>query len=280
MSASVLLAVLFAAFLHAGWNALIKTGASKQSAMLLLSLGHALCGLALVWAFPLPPVAVWPWLALSAVVHTAYQLFLSYAYDQGDLSRVYPIARGAAPMIVLLLSPFLLDDRMAGQELFGVIVLGLGIALMARGVFSSGESRKLLPFALGSACATAGYTLTDGFGARVWGEPLAFTAWLMIGSAALFSPVVLVLRGPSVLRINRKDVGLGLIAAAASFISYAIAIWAMTKAPLALVAALRETSILFAVFLGWAVFGDQMDRGKIFAASLIVAGVVLTRVPI
>ncbi len=278
MTLGVFLAVLAAALLHAGWNAAIKTGANKQTGMFILSVGHAAIGLALTLGrgvYPAPEV--WPWLIASALIHMGYQLFLSFAYDSGDLSRVYPLSRGTAPMAVLGISAVLGIDRLSLPEVVGCVVLGLGILGMARGVFSSGESRKMLPFAFGAAFATAGYTLVDGLGARVAGDPVAFVGWLMIGSALAYTPAIIALRGRAVMRADLRVWGLGLVAAAASFAAYAIAVWAMTVAPLALVAALRETSILFAVLIGWLVFGERMDRGKAIAALLIVAGVALTR---
>jgi len=277
VSVAVFLAVLVAAALHAGWNALIKTGVSKQASMLLLSLGHALIGMTIIPFFPWPPAEVWPWLLASGLIHMAYQLFLAYAYEQGDLSRVYPIARGAAPMLVLLVGLVVLSEPLSGIETTGIVVLGAGIALMARGALRNGESRRLLPFALGAACATAGYTLADGLGARVWGEPLAYVSWLMILSAVFYTPAVLALNGSAILRADGRAWGMGMVAAAASFLAYAIAVWAMTQAPIPLVGALRETSILFAVVLGWLVFGERIDRAKLLAAGLILAGVALTR---
>lgn len=277
MTLGVFLAVLAAALMHAGWNAIIKTGLSKQTSMFLLSAGHAVIGIAVALGKPFPAAEVWPWLLASGLIHMAYQLFLAYAYEQGDLSRVYPIARGAAPMIVAIVGLVFLSDEMDATEYAGVLVLGLGIAFMARGVFAHGESRRLLPYAFGSALATAGYTLADGLGARVSGDPLQYVGWLMILSAVFYTPAAVYLRGVEVMRASRKEWALGLVAAAASFAAYAIAVWAMTVAPLVLVAALRETSILFAVLIGWVVFGDRMDRGKLIATCLIVSGVVLTR---
>ena len=277
MTLSVFLAVLLAALLHAGWNAIVKTGLSKQTSMFLLSVGHAAIGVVVALSQPFPAPEVWPWLFASGLIHMAYQMFLAYAYEQGDLSRVYPIARGAAPMIVLLVSLAFLSDPLEHWDFIGILVLGAGIALMARGVFSSGESRRMLPFAFGAACATAGYTLADGLGARVSGQPFAYVGWLMILSAVFFTPAVMALKGTAVLKADRKGWTFGMIAAAASFAAYAIAVWAMTKAPIALVGALRETSILFAVLIGWLFFKDRMDRTKITAACLIVAGVMLTR---
>ncbi|MCC5986974.1 MAG: EamA family transporter [Pararhodobacter sp.] len=277
MSLSVFLAVLLAALLHAGWNAAIKAGVSAHASMVILSLGHALIGLALASSFELPGAHVWPWLAASALIHAAYQLFLSFAYEQGDLSRVYPIARGTAPLIVLVVSALFLADRLSATEIAGIVILGCGIALMAWGVLSNGESRRLLPFAFGSALATAGYTLADGLGARVWGEPVAYVSWLMILSGVIYLPLILALKGRGVLVADARGWALGLMAAAASFVAYAIAVWAMTQAPIALVGALRETSVLFALLLGWRLFGERLDGGKLAGAGLIVLGVAVTR---
>jgi len=277
MSPAVLMAVLAAAILHAGWNAAIKNGDSKQTAMLMLSTGQALLGAIVVSFRPMPAAEVWPWLLASGVIHMVYQLFLAFAYEQGDLSRVYPIARGAAPLIVTLAGFVLLSDVISPVEYAGIMVLGIGILTMAHGVFRSGESRRLLPYALGSATATAGYSMVDGIGARVSHDPIAFVGWLLIFTALFYTPVVVALRGTVVLRANWRTWGLGLVASAASYAAYAIVVWAMTQAPIALVAALRETSILFAVLLGWLVFGEPMSRPKIAAAVLIVSGVVLTR---
>jgi drug/metabolite transporter (DMT)-like permease len=148
---------------------------------------------------------------------------------------------------------------------------------MARGVFRSGESRRLIPLALGSAMATAGYSLIDGLGARFAGDAVTYVAWLFVLDALFFTPTCLAIQGRGVLVAPRQAWLLGSIAAMASYGAYAIAIWAMTQAPIALVTALRETSILFAVLIGWLFFAERMDLGKSVAAVLIVAGVIFTR---
>lgn len=277
MTIGVFFAVLGAAFLHASWNALIKTGTSKQSAMLILAICQAGIGVIIALWRGWPVAAAWPWLLGSGVIHMFYQLFLSYAYEHGDLSRVYPIARGAAPMIVLALSSLFLADTITSQEFAGIVVLGAGILLMAHGVFKDGESRKLLPFALGSAVATAGYSITDGMGARAAGDPVLYVGWLMIVAGAFYVPVAIAIKSTSLLRATPRGWAMGLLAGALSLGAYSIAVWAMTKAPIAVVAAVRETSILFAVLIGWLVFGERMTSSKGLAAVVIVAGVVLTR---
>ena len=277
MSLWVMLAVLGAAFLHALWNSLLKVGTSRMGAMVILSMGEIPIGLAVVMARPALDWSVAPWVIAAGCAHFFYKLFLTYAYERGDLSRVYPIARGSAPLMVGLVSPFFLPDVITPVEFAGIAVLGLGILLMAQGVFANGENRRLIPYALGSACATATYTLIDGQGARVSGDAVAYIAWVFVADGLFFAGGMLAWKGLAVLPRQRKAWGVGMIAAAASFGAYAVSVWAMTIAPIAVVAALRETSILFAVMSGWLVFGEKMTRGKALAALVIVGGVMLTR---
>ena len=277
MTLGVFLAVLGAAFLHALWNALIKLGTSKVGGMVILSIVEVPIGLAVVAFTPAIDPAAVPWVIAAGCTHFAYKFFLSYAYDRGDLSRVYPIARGAAPMIVALVGAFVLADALTGRQYLAIAVLACGILLMARGVFTSGEDRRLLPFALGSAVATATYTMIDGMGARISGSPAAYVAWVFVADGVFFTVGMLALRGWGVIPRDGHAWRLGAVASAASYGAYAVSVWAMTIAPIALVAALRETSILFAVLIGWLAFGERMGRDKAVAACVIVAGVVLTR---
>ncbi len=194
MTLGVFLAVLGAAFLHALWNALIKLGTSKVGGMVILSIVEVPIGLAVVAFTPAIDPAAIPWVIAAGCTHFAYKFFLSYAYDRGDLSRVYPIARGAAPMIVALVGAFVLADALTGRQYLAIAVLACGILLMARGVFTSGEDRRLLPFALGSAVATATYTMIDGMGARISGSPAAYVAWVFVADGVFFTVGMLALR--------------------------------------------------------------------------------------
>ena len=256
---------------------MVKTGGDKLTAMVLVVVSNGLMGLVVAMFYPLPGAAIWPWIAASGLIRTAYYLALGYAYEHGDLSRVYPIARGAAPLFVLGAGALLLPDQLSGVQVSGILALGLGILLMAHGVFTNGESRRLVPFAITSAMATAAYSITDGTGARLSGEAVAFVAWALAVTALLYLPIAVVLRGRVVLRADGREWGRGIFAGAASYLAYTIVVWAMTQAPIALVAALRETSILFAVLIGWLLFGERMGWGKALAALLIVAGAALTR---
>ncbi|MCB2128685.1 MAG: EamA family transporter [Rhodobacteraceae bacterium] len=277
MSLFVFLSVLGAALLHATWNALVRVGTNRVATMMVLSGVQGMIGLAIVATQPIPAAGVWPWLFASGAIHSAYKVFLSFAYEHGDLSRVYPLARGTAPVITLVVGMLWLSETVSASEALGILVLGAGILMLARGVFTSGESRRMLPYAFGSAAATAGYTLVDGLGARVAGNPTQFVAWLFVLDGIIFAAVMLGLRGRAARPVGRRVWLAGSVGAAASYGSYAVAVWAMTLAPIALVAALRETSILFAVLIGWAVFGERMGAAKAMSVGLITLGVALTR---
>lgn len=277
MTLFVLFSVLGAAFLHALWNSLVKTGASRFGAMVVLSVFEVPIGLAVALTRDIPTPNVWPWVLASGFVHFFYKFFLAQAYARGDLSRVYPLARGTAPLLVALTSGLFLADVITAMEFAGIAVLGAGILTMAQGVFARGEDRRMIPFALATALAVAAYTLIDGQGARISGDPVGYVAWVFVADGAGFATAMLAWRGSDILPRARQPWMAGAMAGAASYGAYAISVWAMTQAPIALVAALRETSILFAVLIGWLGFGEAMTRGKAVAALAIVAGVVLTR---
>ncbi|PIB25839.1 peptide ABC transporter permease [Amylibacter kogurei] len=278
MSISVFLAVIFAAFLHAAWNGAVKFGADKLQGMVLLSIAHGLIGLAMIWQFSPPAKAAWGLLAISVLFHLIYKFCLTAAYERGDLSRVYPIARGLAPMIVLVIGFFILPDDIQPIQFVGVLLVGCGILLLARGVFTMGESRALLPFALGSAIGTAGYSLSDGMGARLSGDVSGYVGWLFFFDAIIFTVWGIWRRGLGVIPSNPKTLGLGLAAGAMSVGAYWIAVWAMTVAPIALVTGLRETSVMFAILIGFLVMGEKIDKGKMIAALVIMLGVIVTRI--
>ncbi|WP_069301536.1 EamA family transporter [Neptunicoccus sediminis] len=278
MSVAVFAAVLFAALLHASWNAIVKFGEDKFQGMVLLSISHGLIGLVMIAVFPAPARESWWLLAGSVLCHLIYKSFLTIAYMRGDLSRVYPIARGTAPMIVLGVSLLILPDVVTGTQVGGILLVGLGIVLMAKGVFTHGEERALIPYALMAAIGTAGYSLFDGMGARASGHASGFVAWLFFLDAFLFTLGGLALRGRAVLPRSGRVWALGMVAGLASVVAYWIAVWAMTVAPIAVVTALREVSVLFAVLIGIFFFKDRADAGKLLAAVVIVLGVIAIRI--
>jgi drug/metabolite transporter (DMT)-like permease len=274
-------AVLGAAVLHAGWNAVVKVGLDRFSSILLLGLFQGAIALVLLPFFPIPAGPAWAWLPAAWFLHTGYKLFLIRAYAHGDLSQVYPLARGAAPLMVAIFGAVALGETTTPTKSAAVAAIALGVILMAmKG--GSGDLARLpkaaLLYALGSAVFTASYTLVDGVGARLAGTASGFALWLFVGDGVAMAFVALWRRGPGVFRPLLGIWKSGLAAGAMSLAAYWIAIWGFTRAPIALVAALRETSVLFALLIAVLFLREPAGPWRWAAAALITAGVVLMRV--
>jgi len=278
MSGGVFAAVLAAAFLHAAWNAMVKGGADKRVTMAAVMLGHVPpAALALLFV-DAPAWDSWPWLLAGMLAHLGYQIFLLGAYTKGDLSQVYPIARGLAPLVVTAVSVVLLGERLAALEILAVGMIAAGLMSMAllRGT-DGARNTEAVRLALATGCFIAAYSLIDGYGARVSGSPVGFYAWLGSGNAVLFA-LYLRLRHPGVLRVTfTRALPVFFVGGTASFAAYAIVIWSFTQAPIALVTALRETSIVFAVGIGVVVFKEDLTRAKGLAICATLAGAALLR---
>lgn len=278
MDLMVFLAVLAGAAMHAGWNALVKTGLDRTTSIFLLALIQGAISLALLPFFAAPSALSWPFIAVSALLHSGYKIFLIRAYAHGDMSQVYPLARGAAPLIVALAGIFLLQENLTATKFAAVCIIGLGVMMMSSR-FGSGEAmpRKALLFALGTALFTASYTLVDGVGAQLSGTASGFTLWMFVGDGVLMTIYALLMRGRGLFAAARGNLLRGTAAGALSLGSYWIAIWAFTLAPIALVAALRETSVLFAMLIAVFWLGEKASPQRWLAAGLILAGIVLMR---
>ena len=274
MSATVFFAVLFAALLHASWNALVKIGGDRFSSVLLLALVQGAIAAALIPLFPAPARAAWPWVLLGSALHTGYKLFLIRAYGLGELSQVYPLARGSAPLIVTIASALFLAEAPGAVRLAAVLAIAAGIMLMAgRG----GLTRRALAWALGTACFTAAYTMADGVGARLAGTASGFAMWMFAFDGLAMLAFGLAARGGAAVLALRASWKAGAAAGAMSLGSYWIAIWAFTQAPLAMVAALRETSVLFAMLIAFLLLKEKVPPRRWAAAVLILAGIILMR---
>lgn len=275
----MLAAVLAAAFLHAAWNAVVKVALDRFSSILLLALCQSGLALLLLPLFPAPGLASWPWLAASALLHTGYKLFLIRAYVHGDMSQVYPLARGTAPLIVAIVGAVALGEPMTPLKALAVAAIALGVVVMSLrgGAELVRIPPRALAWALGTAAFTASYTLADAVGARLSGSVSGFTLWMFVLDGLGMLAFALAARGPAALRGLASAWGAGLAAGAMSLLSYWIAIWAFTQAPVALVAALRETSVLFAMLIAVLVLKEPAGIGRWTAAGLILLGVVLLR---
>jgi drug/metabolite transporter (DMT)-like permease len=275
MSAAVFFAILFAAALHAGWNALVKVGLDRFSSILFLALVQGGIALVLLPFFGLPPGAAWPWVLAGSALHSGYKLVLIRAYGHGDLSQIYPLARGTAPLIVAVVGALLLGEAMAPARAAAVLAIAGGIMLMAG---KGGLTRAGLGWALATAAFTASYTLADGVGARIAGSASAFTLTMFVFDGLFMLAYGLAARGgPALVALLPAWRG-GLAAGAMSLAAYWIAIWGFTQAPLAMVAALRETSVLFAMLIGAVLLKERLPARRWGAGALILMGVLLMRV--
>jgi drug/metabolite transporter (DMT)-like permease len=280
VSWTVFAAVLLAALLHAGWNAFVKVGADRFTSILSMGLFQAGVALLLLPFFGLPQQAAWPWVLLGSSLHTGYKLFLIRAYEHGDLSHIYPLARGTAPLIVAVASAAFIGETPAPLRIAAIASIAAGIMLMAKPVGGGAAPlpRKALLLALGTAAFTASYTMADGVGARLAGSASSFILWMVLLDGVFMLAYALFTRGTASLRALLPSWRAGFAIGSMSLGSYWIAIWAFTQAPLALVAALRETSVLFAMLIAVFVLKEKVGAWRWLAASLILTGIALMRV--
>lgn len=286
LSGPIVLAVLGGALLHAGWNALIKSGRDKQlDTALIHSLGFFVALPLLLWT-GLPARAAWPYIAASTVVHIGYYIALAGAYRHGDLGLTYPLMRGCAPLLVALGSSALLGEKLSSWAWLGVAVISAGVltlglsrsALHGRG--HDGQRAKALRFALVNAGIIALYTVIDGLGVRAAGDAPAYVAALFLLDGLPYLLLVLWQRRGQRAAAWRYMAGrwpMASVGTVASLGSYGIALWAMTQAPVALVAALRETSVLFAALIGTLLLREPFGWQRAAGTLVIVCGVMTLR---
>ena len=276
---AVTAAVLCSAVLHATWNALAKAVKDHLVGFVALNVGAGAVCLLIVPFVTAPARRAWPFLALSVVIHVAYQVMLLQSYRVGDLSQVYPVARGTAPLLVAVLAVPLADERLGAVQLGGVIAIAAGLISLAqlRAWRESGRP-PALAFAFATGLLITGYSMVDGLGVRQADSALGYAAWLvLIESMSIPAYAVLTQRA----RVRRtwsttwKLAGLGGVL---SVTAYAIVLWAQTRGALAAVTALRETGVIVAAVIGTVVFHEHFGRRRLVAAALVAGGVVLLNV--
>lgn len=273
LSIGVALAVLGAALLHASWNALVKASPDKQLDTVMVSASAGLVALALAPWLPAPARAAWPWLAASIAVHIAYFAFLAGAYRWGELSYTYPVMRGGGPMIVALAGVFALGEVLSWSEALGVGIICLGVV----GFASGAHDRRATLFAAGNAAVIAAYTLIDAQGVRVSGAAVGYILWFFVGNGVVITALGLARRGRAVPAYLRLHWARGAVGGVCSLAAYGIALWAMTRAPVALVAVLRETSVIFAALIGALFLKEKLTRRRLAATGAVLLGLVALR---
>ena len=283
LSSGVLAAVLGAAALHALWNSLVKSASDKflSSAVVALWCGVAAVVAALV--LPRPAAVAFPFIVASAIIHIVYFMLVGQLYRSADLSVAYPIMRGLAPLIAAVIALATLGEAPGPIASLGVAALVAGVLAMGASGFAHGRiNRPTILVAVANSAVIAIYSVIDGQGARLSGAGSAFAfaynSWADALTALSYLPIILFLRGRAVVATFAQDWRRGLIGGLAVFFGYAIVVWAMTRAPIAAVAALRETSVLFAAIIGVAVLGEPFHAQRAIGVLVILAGVILLRV--
>ena len=271
--------MLAAAAMHATWNALVKAGSDRLAMMCLVNLTPATVGaVALVFLPPMDWSAA-PYVAASTALHLLHYVCMIAAYRAGDLSLVYPIARGSAPILVALGAWLLAGESKTPVEVAGIAIVSLGIASLAwrRGRLrrpSLGEDRAVL-LALATGLCIAGYSVADGMGGRASGQVLTFIAWLFASVGSVMLVFTLWRRRGGLRAAFAPDLWRGLGGGCVAAMAYGIVIWAMSVAPMAQVVALRETSVLIAAGIGAIVLKESFGKQRILAAAVVVAGAAL-----
>jgi drug/metabolite transporter (DMT)-like permease len=278
MSAFALTLVLSAAVLHASWNALVKGATDRALAIAAVATMHGLCGAVLiaisVWRGEPPAMSSWPLILLSTIIHYLYYVLMFQAYRLGDLSQVYPISRGMAPALVALGTYLIIGETLAPLGWAGLAAISGGIGLLALQRGAVHADPRAVGFAAMLGLTIAAYSVADGIGVRISGSPIGYMGWLFL----LEAPVLVWILW------NRKRTGgtvdwrvfaIGLIGGLCSVTAYGVVLYAKTIAPIGAVSAVRESSVVIAALIGLFFFGERPWKGRMLAALIVAAGVVM-----
>lgn len=279
MSNSFLLLVLFSAFIHAGWNALIKSAKiNPLSAMAFMCMAGAIISLPLLFFTNLPQNESYLYLILSGLVHIAYYLLVGYSYQHGNFSAVYPIFRGAAPLLTVIISGIYLQEWLDLSVYIGIITLIFGLVIISFNAFKNEAlSFKSLNSALVLAGVVATYTVIDGMGVRMSQSPFSYVLLTHIVNAVFMLPVIIFYIKPDIRTVSPLAWGKVTLAGSLSVLAYTIVLYAMTLAPIGIVSALRETSVLFAALIGAIFLKEKLNLIHYVAAIFIVIGLLFIK---
>ncbi|MCR6644273.1 MAG: DMT family transporter [Terricaulis sp.] len=263
-------AALLSALIHASWNAVLKGGNDRVADAFMVALGSTGLALGLIaWLGP-PPAAAWPYLAVSVCIHIGYWYTLMKGYDAGDLSHVYTLSRGMAPLLVAIGAALTAAEIPAPLKLFGIVLVSAGVLLV--GASPHAPLRATL-WAGAIGLCIAGYSLNDALGSRVAGNALVFVAWSTLFTGIVMLSFGLWRRGPKRLLALGGAASLrGLIVGPVSVAGYALVLWAQTIAPIAQVTALRETSVVFAALIAFLLLRERLGARRWIGAGVVAAG--------
>ena len=277
MTPDIFMIVLFAALMHAVWNAVVKGATDRTITFGLVSVGHTIPAIIIAPFVPLPDPALLPFIAASTVIHWGYYYFLNTSYRFGDLSLVYPVARGIAPLLVAVLAFIWLGEALPAMAWAGMICISAGILILGMRRAGKGPPVQALIMALLTGGTIALYSLVDGVGIRLADQALTYIVWLFIAEGFVILYIFLP-RGDRLRAQTRRQIMIGLVGGILSALAYALALYAKSKAPLGMVSALRETSVIFAAMIGLIWFGEGPVRPRLIAAGMVALGIVMLAV--
>ena len=275
MSLNIFLIVVLAAFLHAIWNAMVKKEDDKYFSLTAIVLGHVPISIVVIFLTPTLSFQSIPYIFASAIFLAGYEWCLLSAYRLEDYTKVYPIARGTAPVFIVILSLLLLNINISRFELIGILVISFGIIILGFQNIRTFKNYSAIVYAVATGIFISCYSISDGFGGRLSNSPLNYTAWLMILNAIFFSILLKIMNMPRVpLKVLNEGKKIFFIGGTLSYVVYGTIVWAFTQAPVPLVAALRETSIIFALLIGTFFLKEKFTLLKAIAVFIIFFGVV------
>ena len=278
MTTSVFIAVIFAALLHAVWNGMVKNYEDKVISVSAIVFGHVPISILVILFLPLPTLESVPYIILSALIHQGYQYYLISAYRVGNLTRVYPIARGSGPIVATLISIIFLGVLISKVQILSIFLICFGIIIL--GLFNESllKNNKAIIYSLATGFFIGLYSLVDGYGARISLSSLSFVGCSFILNAMMFPFVLKSMNCSNVFfDVIKKAKIIFLVGGTISYVVYGIIVWCFTKAPIPIVAALRETSIIFALVIGYFFLKEKLTLIKLLSILIIFFGVILLK---
>ena len=272
MSATVIGLALFAAILHATWNAFLRSGADRLWTVTVMSFSSTIVAipLAIIYSFPAP--SAWPYVVLSACLQVGYSVFLVAAYRYGELGQVYPIVRGSVPLLVTLGGFVLANEQLTAGQTVGVVLVAIGIMSLSLGKGRAATSSIL--FALATGAIIAAYATTDAIGVREAGSVGAYTAWVLLIYGALLPAAFIIFRGKLTVDVRSPETLKALAGGVVALLAYGVVVAAFALGPAGPITAIRETSVVFAVLIGWLFLGERLTSRRIAACAIVALGAV------
>lgn len=272
MSAAVIMLALFAAILHATWNAVLRIGADRLWTITVMSFAMTIVAIPLAFMLPLPPASAWLYLILSSCLQVGYSIFLVAAYRYGELGQVYPIVRGSVPLLVTLSGFVLAGQHLTTVPIIGIVLVALGIMSLALGK-GRAKTTSIL-FALATGLLIAAYTTVDAIGVRETENPAAYATWICLIYGTLLPVTYVAIRGRLTLDIRSPETLKALAGGVVSLIAYGAVIAAFALGPVGPITALRETSVIFAALIGGFFLGETLTLRRIGACAIVALGAI------